>query len=221
MIGWTFAIGLLLCPTIALVFISRSKGERTHLAWWLLMGFAVAGIVGFAALAFTVHACLEGQPPWSMYVLPLGSLVAVLGFVRPRGLALGLAAVLGSAFVAGIHSWLGLVHRGDWSGNPDLSWHLHDLPLMEWRRAMDRGAASRDRTEYAPGWLDESLVLRAHPEEAKILAGSGKAYYSLPHAEVHTVLSGLYAMRPTRIGYWYPGGPLSTGLPGIEVRPRE
>jgi hypothetical protein len=220
-IGWAYAIALLFFPSSAFVLIRRSKRESVHDIPWLLLGLAAAVLVAYFTHPYTVHGCMEGQPPWAMYILPLASLAAALWLCRPKSLAIGLAAGFACAFIVMIISWTHVVHRGDWTGNPDPSDRLYDVPLDAWREAMEGTTAATDESAYPTGWLDESPILGKYAQEAKVLTLGRNASRALPHAEIHTVLSGLYGMRPTRIGYWYPGGRLRDALPRVAVLPRD
>lgn len=218
MIGWAFAIGLLLLPATAFVLIRTSKRKGPKDTRWLLAGLAAAGLVAFFTMPYTIHGCMEGQPPWSLYVLPLGSLAAVLWLLRPRALAVGLAAGFAGAFVALIFGWTEVVHRSGLTGNPDTTMRMQETPLYDWKEEMLASDAAADEAVYPEGWLDESPIPGKYPRQSKMLALGGGTAISLPQAEIHTVLSGLYAMRPTQIRYWYPGGRLRDALPGVEAR---
>jgi hypothetical protein len=153
-----------------------------------------------------------------MYVLPLGSLAAVLWLLKPRVLAVGLAAGFAGAFVAMIFGWIEVVHRPGLTGNPDATMRMHETPLYDWKEEMLASDAAADDAVYPEGWLDESPIPGKHPKPSRMLALGGGTVIFLPQAEVHTVLSGLYAMRLTRIRYWYPGGRLRDALPGVGAR---
>lgn len=210
--GWAYFVGLLLCPTAVtalMVFTKREKGLGIP---WLLAGLAACPFLHGAAISFTAHGCDAGQPPWTMAVLPLGSMVAALWLLRPRKVAVAVATVLAVANIAMTLSWITVVHESGWSGNPDTT-HRQWMALEPWTMALEKNpAASTDETEYPEGWLDESSVVRKYPEEARALGPGGRATLALPHAEGHTVLSGLYAVRPTRVRWWYPGGVLRDAM---------
>ena len=227
MAGTLNALGLLVVIA-AIVYVMRRYGRRPKQFRQFIYSLLTAGVALIIVSTLTAHMCNAGQPI-SQLLIPAIGLVLTLTFVEDGFVSMIMVPLLCVAMLGlGFH-YDAIVHSTGYTGNPAgvnrsikvMQNHTRTQIRQALEVSIQKSPALATNT-YLAGYFDQSDVMQLVDAETRdgsrrTLAIDEHQYYWLWHSPI----TGIFGVssHPTRL--WYPGGPLKSGMAGLEYRPAE